>query len=119
MQRRQARPVRPWVDRSVSVDGRTYRVKIRRRFAPARASNPILFAREEDKLFRWLFWTVPARLIRYLTDRDGWTVTVYEAGRGPRWRCERRVHSERTSGPTEAAERADALVEEIEDRSLA
>lgn len=101
------------------VDGRTYRVKIRRRFAPARESNPILFPREEDKVFRWLFWTVPARVIRYFVDRDGWTVSVYEAAKGFRWRCERHVHSERTNGRSEAAERADALVEQIEDRSLA
>jgi hypothetical protein len=66
-----------------------------------------------------VFWKIPARAIRYLVDREGWTVTVYEAAQGIKVRRERLVHSERTNGVTRAAERADALVEQIEDRSLA
>lgn len=118
MQRRQARPIRPLADRSVTVDGRTYRVKIRRRFEPSREDNPILFPNRDD-LFRRVFWKIPARAIWYLVDRKRWTVTVYEAAQGVALRRERLVHSERTNGVAKAAERADALVEQIEDRSLA
>lgn len=118
VQRRQARPIRPRADRSVAVDGRTYRVKIRRRFEPSREDNPILFPNGGD-LFRSLFWAVPAWAIRALLDRDGWTITVYEAAQGLRWRRERLAHKERTDGDAKAAQRADALVEQIEDRTLA
>lgn len=119
VQDRQARPLQPQADRSVSVEGRLYRVKIRPRFHPSREVRPALRSDRGSvggQELRWLFWTLPAKLLRRLVDRRGWTITVYEVRKGLALRRERHVYSERVDGSPAAAQRADALVEELEDR---
>jgi hypothetical protein len=96
-------------DRTVTVDGRTFSVRIRGRGMPARTFGT------RGYMFVWLLWSTPVWLCRRLTGRVDCTVGVYRlSARG--WAAgERRIHREHTATMEDAVARADRLVETLED----
>lgn len=99
-------------DRTVDVEGRRLCVKIRPRFHPSRQAPPNL------ELWRGLFWSLPARLLRRLVDRDGWTVRIYELNRWPKPRGERLLLKEHFDSEDGAVARAEDLAASLAAGSL-
>ena len=114
-ERRLAQPIQPGADRWVHVDGRRFVVRITPVFHPT-LDPPRL---HDFDFFRWLFWVLPAKLMRRLHDRDGWNVTVFESPDLRVGWAARPLHRERVSALRAARDRADAIVEQIEDRTFA
>jgi hypothetical protein len=98
-------------DRTVTVDGRTFSVRIRGRGMPARTFGTA-------DTFVWLLWSAPVWLCRRLTGRVDCTVSIYRLS--PTTDVgERRIHRERTATTEDAVARADRLVETLEDGTFA
>lgn len=110
-QRRQARPVRAMADRTVSVDGRTFSVRIRGRGMPSRGS----FGPPQADDIVWLLWSAPVWLYRRLTRRVDCTVVVYRLSARDWPPGGRLIHREHTATMEAAVARADRLVETLED----
>ena len=110
---RQARPVRAMADRTVTVAGQTFSVRIRGRGMPARSSYP-----RQVATLLWLFWSAPVWLWRRLTGRADCTVGVYRLSAHDWPPGGRRIHREHTATTEDAVARADRLVELLEDGAL-
>ena len=112
MKRCQAGPLRPAADRRVTVDGRTFVVRIRGRGLPARSFG------SRGSVLVWLLWATPVWLGRRLTGRADCTVRIHESRPGWLGDLERAVHREHAPTLEAAIVRADQLVEALEDRTL-
>ncbi len=95
------------MDRPVEVDGRRLWVKIRPRFQPSREAPPNL------ELWRGLFWSLPAMVLRRLIDRQGWTVLVYQMNRWPIPRGERLLLKEHAQSEEAAVSRANEIADSL------
>ena len=110
-QRRQVRPVRPMADRRVTVDDRTFAVRIRGRGMPARSFE---LGRPTPAIV-WLLWKAPIWIWRRLSGRVDCTVAVYRLSARDWPPGGRLLHREHTATPESAVARADRLVETLED----